>query len=105
MSLEMECGDNFQIEQRLGEGAMASWSIALAPDQVAVAAVLLSSLGSLMCPRRWGRGITLQIHGYQSFYFQVGQEGLHPVEEKAFAAVQYLLPVSLAARGENSRWV
>lgn len=31
----------------------------------------------------------------------MGQEALHPVEEKASAAVQYLLPVSLAARGEN----
>ena len=49
-----------------------------------------------------GRGLTLQIHGYQSFCFQVGQEGLHPVEEKASAAVQYLLPVRLAAQGENT---
>jgi len=34
----------------------------------------------------------------------MGQEVLHPVEEKASAAVQYLLPVSLAAQGENSGW-
>lgn len=53
---------------------------------------------------KWRRGLTSQIHSYQSFYFQVGQEGLHSVEEKASAAVQYLLPVSLAAGGENSQW-
>lgn len=47
-------------------------------------------------------GLTLQIHGYQSFHYQVGQEALHPVEEKGSAAVQYLLPVGLATRGQNS---